>query len=708
MAGESVETSVEPPVETDALRALDRGLSDRGLGDRGATSTAPALLHPGLTTTSDTAPRRDELQALVDRALIDTGRDQKDLLRLLELLERSAGPLLGPVAPGTTIFLRLIRFLLDRGEQEAAARLFARGGEAARALVQEVLDRYWPVGVGLVVDAHVGVTFGIPLQLSQSGSFGLVRETRETVKFVRHGVAGGGFDTGIGAGGFVRFGAQGVGASVGAQAQAGLQVVVHEEFVFEVLEHAGFIPLLLYLLDAESAAHIAAAFDRALLGLTPEPFRKKLKIEVKAVAGGVAGAEAGVRTADDRSRPASGGTYGREGKAPIGRGEAIFLDPKVDKRVNLRGVLQTLLRAALRGEVILEAGGGLELKPEWDKGASGIWQLRSLQVGIHAEGEAAGSITAVVAAASGLPAGHAFQGGGGLRVMWRITQPFNEESVEYLGHELYLKAGELDVYEGPAHEIILSLPVLDLAAFKSFDAFIAAVDKAMIRHRFTVGSPLGRTYAIILASNRNFTVALSPKYQDWGVHFLGYFTVKLVLPEEVLMRMLARVGEYVLEELEEDTEVQALVKTLLQGIQQRTIPPDLSEKVQRATASVLNGAADHVRTFLDTGNVPESLRPLVDDLLAILVGAVEEIEFRGEVGLGLATGATVSKGGKIRVHGSVSGRVVLRRDVAPLIREQLRAGLLETGQLLELLRGQWNDAPPVVDVPPKELREALR
>jgi hypothetical protein len=264
------------------------------------------------------------------------------------------------------------------------------------------------------------------------------------------------------------------------------------------------------------------------------------------------------------------------------------------------------------------------------------------------------------------------------------------------------------VYEGPAHEIVLSLPVFDLAAFKSFDAFIAAIDKAVIRHRFTVGSPLGRTYANTLASNKNFTVSLSPKYNERGVHFLGYFTVKLVLPEEVLTRMLAQIGKDVLQTLEEDAEIQALVKTVLEGIQQRTIPPDLSEKVQQATASVLGKAADHFRTFLDTGKVPESLQPLVDDLLTILITAVEEIEFRGEVGAGLAAGATVSKGGKIRVHGSVSGRVVFRTDVAPFLKEQLRTGLLKTGEFLELLRGQWNDAPPVVDVPPEQLREAPR
>ncbi|HLT27954.1 MAG TPA: hypothetical protein VK047_14830 [Zeimonas sp.] len=661
-----------------------------------------------MTTTSDTAPGRDALQTLVDRALVDTGRDQADLVRLVALLEKSAGPLLGPVAPGTKIFLRLVRFLLDRGERESAARLFTRGGEAARALVQEVLDRYWPVGTGLVIDAHVGVTFGIPLQLSESTSFDLVRETRKTVKLVRHGVAAGGFDTGIGAGGFVRFGAQGVGASAGAQAQFGVQVVVHEAFEFPVLEDAGFVPLLVYLLDAESAVQIAAVFDRALLGLAPEPFRKKLKLEVKAVGSGVAGAEAGVRTADDASRRVSGGAYGREGKAPIGRGEAIFFDPKVDRAVNLRGALQALLRAALRGEVVLEAGAGLQLEPEWARDANGIRQFLSLGFELYAEGEAAGAITAVVAVASGLPAGPAFQGGGGLRLIWRIARPFDEASVEYLGHELYLKAGELDVYEGPAHEIVLSLPVFDLDAFERFDAFIAAIDPAVIRYRFTVGSPLGRAYALILASNRNFTVVLSPKYRDWGLHLLGYFTVELVLPEEVLTRMLARIGEHVLARLEADADVQALVKTVLEGLRQRTIPPDLSEKVRQTAVSVLGDAADQLRTFLDTGEVPESLQPLVDDLLAILVGAVREIEFRGEVGLGLAAGATVAKGGKIRVHGSVSGRVVLRQDVAPLIQERLRTGLLKTGELLELLRGRWNDAPAVVDVPPEALREAQR
>ena len=77
---------------------------------------------------SSRPPEEESFDALVARGLAERGLGDDDLLRLLRLLELGVGGLPGPVAPGTQLFLRILRFLLDRGDYDRAYRLFARGG----------------------------------------------------------------------------------------------------------------------------------------------------------------------------------------------------------------------------------------------------------------------------------------------------------------------------------------------------------------------------------------------------------------------------------------------------------------------------------------------------------------------------------------------------------------------------------------------------
>jgi hypothetical protein len=122
--------------------------------------------------------------------------------------------------------------------------------------------------------------------------------------------------------------------------------------------------------------------------------------------------------------------------------------------------------------------------------------------------------------------------------------------------------------------------------------------------------------------------------------------------------------------------------------------------------SVLSKAGEHLREFLQKGVVPPAVEPLLEDLLNTLVGAIEKIEMRVELGYGIAAGARVAKGGVARVHGSGSARSVFQQDIAPLLREHLRTALMTTADLLELLRGKWKDASAELSVTPEQLRSA--
>jgi hypothetical protein len=56
-----------------------------------------------------------------------------------------------------------------------------------------------------------------------------------------------------------------------------------------------------------------------------------------------------------------------------------------------------------------------------------------------------------------------------------------------------------------------------------------------------------------------------------------------------------------------------------------------------------------------------------------------------------------------RVHTSAVGRVTFDRDITDWLGEQLSAGLLEVEELLALLRGELDDASPVLVISPAEL-----
>jgi hypothetical protein len=146
------------------------------------------------------------------------------------------------------------------------------------------------------------------------------------------------------------------------------------------------------------------------------------------------------------------------------------------------------------------------------------------------------------------------------------------------------------------------------------------------------------------------------------------------------------------------------MRTLAEGAP----PADLTEKVERAAASALSRAAEELGSFFMTGRLSGPLQQLVGELLDIMVGAVEVIELHAEVGLGIAAGAMVAGGAKARVHGAVSGRVVIHHDVAPWLREQLKGHLIAAAELLDLLRGKLAGALTEVSLTPEELRSQPR
>ena len=749
---------VDAPARTATPRTVARGRA----GARGGTSagavaetprTTPALEPLGLTTTSDTSadldalglaspgfdpveqgtaddgtadtgtghrtdrevglvPVHDPLAEAIDRALTQTGVETEDVLRLLRLLEEHTSVLPPTLLPGGVLWLRLMRYLLERAEYRHATRLFVKQQKQATSWVELTLDRLWPVHWGVALNATVGATFGIPLQVTGKVEFWLVRTNRTTVQLIRQGTLNGGFDTGIGAGAYLRLGPRGVGATAGAQAQLGRQIVVREEFEFPVLEDPGLLPLLVALTGVSTLVAVVGLFESSLRQLDPNLYRSRVKLEVKAVGSAVASAEAGLRTLEvapgTKAQRLQRSKFERiDGKSDTGRREFFFFDEKRTEKLNWRAIVQSMLRASVSAQVTMDVGGGVEVKLDIERDATGARRLKTLDLQLYGEGQTVASIAAHVPVVGALIPNLSVDLGAGIRLLWRAKGPFRDVTdvdFDLVGHEVYVKSGDLDAYDGPAHESVLQLPGLDLDVYSSLATFLAAIETSTMEHRFAVGSPLGRNYVVALGRSGTFTVMLSRKYREWGFHVQGFVTVKFRLPAEVLSRILGKMGDVLVETLEADPKVKALVKKVTQGLEAKASPPDITKAAEEAAISVIAEATRALQKFLDTGKLPAVLQRLADEVLGELLGGLRKVELHVEGGLGLAFGASAAKGAKVRFTGHGSARLVYHRDATEPLRTLLSDGIMTTADLLSLLRGAWDEAPAVLDVLAKELR----
>ena len=658
-----------------------RGLADRGVPHRptdtdratsGATSGAPP-------SASSRPPEEESFDALVARGLAERGLGDDDLLRLLRLLELGVGGLPGPVAPGTQLFLRILRFLLDRGDYDRAYRLFARAGDEGISLVSDLVDRFWLIGLGIAVDVSVGATFGVPLKLDASSTFSLVRDTARTFKLVRQGVLEGGFDTALGGSGRLQLGPRTAGVRAGAQAQAVVQLTVFEEFSFPVFDDPGFAPLLVHLLGAESLVAIAATFDRTLLALSPEPYRQRLKVEVTRVAR----LNAQVKV-----------------NLPVAAPAPIATPPSLLGRL-WRRALRSLLEASLHGEVELQLGSGIEVTPDFALHDGG-WQLRSLQIELYAEAEASAALTAKLALLP-IPVGRPLHQGGGLRVVYRMGPPFDLAAARYVRHEVYSKTGDLDIFQGPAHELAIALPNFRDATLDDLVALLAAVGGAVLRHRSAVSGAPGSKIIKSLTYQRNFTNFLDPKYREYGLVADGFVTLTVELSREELIDLIVTIAEALIDAADEAPDVAALARAVVRAVRDGMPPDDVGETVRRAVVEVFMLAAELLHSLLESGAVPPPLGELVTVVLRRLIASIDKVHLRVQLGFGAAVELSAGAGGRARVHASAVGRVTFDRDITDWLGEQLSAGLLEVEELLALLRGELDDASPVLVISPAEL-----
>ena len=336
--------------------------------------------------------------------------------------------------------------------------------------IQNKLDDHWPDSFGLRINAAVGATFGIPLGIDGDFYFAIWREG-DNIKVIRRGSLAGAFDTGIGAGAFIGGSDQGklygrdqnhlgLHAQAVAQFKAGIKILVHQELEFPIFDNFSIASLLLMILEMPSKTqpnvnHTAQIFLEYLkkFGIDPNSYTKMIKLD-----GGLfvnANATAG-----------AGAAFGGQQKFK----EYWKNDSK--KHGIQKGITWNVWSLATLFSMQLGIGGSvtasLGIKVSFDKfdidPETGFRIPGETEFELYADGEA--SISGDIPVFTRLfPFLSSLTLGGGIRLVGKIdntqdlfaNDPNKKNGFRFHKLAVYTKAGDTDVYLGPASEMEFEL-----------------------------------------------------------------------------------------------------------------------------------------------------------------------------------------------------------------------------------------------------------
>lgn len=544
--------------------------------------------------------------------------------------------------------------------------LYRHAPEEMRRYVQQLLVEGWPVGLGLEMDGAIGATFGYPVYLGAEAFFSVSHASAGNFKLRRGGILTEAFDTGVGAGGFVGLGGRGggrgaggqeggmgIGAEAAAQFQAGLKQVVLQEFDFPVTQDTAFGSFLIGVLQLDTSASmsILSLFSSTIRSFNPMSYNTMTKIELKEFAEGNALAQAGVRTAGANTQQGSGTWNNQEGARDNGT-------TRWWQRWMSAGVF-----ANLRGELTQ----GMEQRNlEFTTDSEGVRVPSVMEVDVYGEGTAAASIVhAIPVISQALPQLPRFDGGGGIRVTWRITGGPNdtEPVIAEPRWQIYAKTGEMDRYNGAASETSLAIGNVTADTFSSVETFLASIQAgSTFKRRFSVGTQLGRKYFLAAQRQGAFNVMLGPEYRNYGFRIEGYLDLESMLSAD---------------------QVRSIFRSIINA----------SSRYTQAGAPLQQLYTD-VTTFLSTGTGPpqvtSQLRTMADTLLA----GVRKLHLHGLVGLSVAAGAQISAGAKLRLHGRLGGQITMDHDLLSAI-----GGTVTVDDITTLIRSGAQSVSGALDVP---------
>ena len=527
--------------------------------------------------------------------------------------------------------------LLKELQGPAIAALWNVAPDDMKKYAAHLLVEGWPVGLGVAFDAMVGATFGYPVFLDGEAFFEVSHFSEGNFKLKRGGSLTGGLDTGVGAGGFVGIGGDGkggkggggggaggigVGGEVGAQARAGLQVKVLQEFDFPVKTDNAFAAFLIGVTNSDmtTSMSILSQLTPVVGRVNPMGYNTMTKMEVKGVADANAGAFGGVRTAGANTQ--EGGSTWNNQDGARDNGAANWW--------------QRWMSASVFARIRAEAGIGIETRnKEFTVNDGGERVPSVMEVDVFGEATAALAIVhAVPVISQALPQVPSFDGGVGIKATWTLRGGPNdaEPQISEPTWRLYGKTGELDRYQGAASETSIALSNLNPETFESVESFLSNIQAgSTFKRRFSLGTTLGRRYVAAAQRQGGFNVMLPAEYTRYGFRIEGYLDLESELSAE---------------------QVRSIFRSITSVVSSYA---DGGAPLQQLYTDVLS--------FLSTGRGPAHVTAELTNVANSVLRGLKTLHMHGLVGLSVAAGAKVSAGAKVRLQGRVGGQLTMDQNL---------------------------------------------
>jgi hypothetical protein len=540
----------------------------------------------------------------------------------------------------------------------------------------DLLDDLWPINMGYNVEAGLGITFGIPVQVFAEKYMYFYRKDADTFKLVRRGKVGGGLNLQAGMGFFMGSGKRtnkqfsepqdttqrlGFGGQLGAGLEATLAIGIHEEFEFNFREDHAIAKMLIAIMGIDPLVTVAQVVSQTTIAskfftnfkmynLDPSDYRTLVRVEIIRNISGGAGISGGLRlgTGDGESYwndPDARDTYGQ--------GEGFLLS-----------TITSLLSVTLGWNFNVEFCVGAEIRFKgWKLDESiGIYIPEEVEADVYTEASTALEmsqrlIDAQLFAGSlvGLPiAIPTFNFGLGVKFKFgfvfvagtfgQIAEPcvhylpaatpnpdyVNGPHFGFRGFEIYYKSGTFDVYDGPASEVAIAFTPFSSWPPADINDIVNNLEFIRIKRRLGLDTIFGSQYKSSVANN--FVDRLASKShadftQSKGLIIEGFATFEFKFD----------------------------------GYTARQKITELIQEIQTRDTSDLGRAVWYLVTKFVLGRTPE--RPeIINSILAQLCEPINLPETKVEAhfgcGVGFAFGASAGVGLTARLQANVSVMVI--------------------------------------------------
>ncbi len=530
------------------------------------------------------------------------------------------------------------------------AALIALGTEIVEALIRAynvmmqivkyIVEKIWPVGAGVQLDGGIGATFGIPIYVGVNYTCYIVHESPGVFKLFRRGVVKGGLDTGVGAGLSIGSGRPGagsaddsgslmIGAEAGANAGAGLQAMIEQEYQFPIYQDLAFLSFLATATGTDTGVTFGLAsklLQPTGANLDPMVYNIKTKFQFGVYAEASAEANIGVKVGNDHT----GGetqrwdNHNREGENDS---RPDSLGGYSGAPWYARGMLLRKLRASIGGNIRAEANMGVEMRQgRFEEDENGARVPKEVELDIYGEGTFAASLAASLPVPVPIP-NLGIDTTLGLKATYKFVRNGNDDdiSVEYQRYSAYINGGDMDVIDGPATENEISLQGDTDLGFQEF------LDEANVsfrrKQRLSLESPFGRSFQS-RANRQEFTRVLNGNGRNFGANVAGYLTYEFKISSANAKRILASMGAFHQERIA-NGEWQFLIDDLI--------------------------------TFFTTGQMAPYIESFLDEILSFI--NVTMLQARWSASMGVAADGSAGAGAKVRLHGNLSAGVFRNYDL---------------------------------------------